>query len=435
MDLKYLDSFVKDVNKTNSLNDKIATIKKWYAKDGDKLVEHLLPIYRYDVQYYLTSANLKKNSNLITEHATKQYPDLSSLLDDLAARKVSGHEAIALVNGFVAANQEHADLIYKIIDKDIEAHVDVSVINRATEDSIPTFDVVLAHPIDKATGKNTPDFDKQTWLASIKMDGCRLITIVDEKGNVNCFSRVGNRFETMARVEEDIKQLGLKSVVFDGEACIFNEKGEDFQAIMKEIRKKDWTIEKIRYKIFDFMTLEEFNTGKSKTTFTERYEALKKLNIKKLKHLDVLEQWTMDDASFEKRQAEASAKGWEGLILRRGDVTYKNGRTYDLLKVKKFCDDEYKVVGLEYDDFPYLVGEKFEKRNVVSRLVIEHKKNKVGVGSGLSQDERMEWKKDPSKIIGKTITVQYFSETTNEKGGISLRFPTLKIVHGEKRNT
>jgi hypothetical protein len=29
-------------------------------------------------------------------------------------------------------------------------------------------------------------------------------------------------------------------------------------------------------------------------------------------------------------------------------------------------------------------------------------------------------------IVGKTITVQYFEETKNDKGGISLRFPTVK---------
>ena len=37
-------------------------------------------------------------------------------------------------------------------------------------------------------------------------------------------------------------------------------------------------------------------------------------------------------------------------------------------------------------------------------------------------------------IVGKTITVQYFEETKNQEGGISLRFPTVKIVHGEKRD-
>jgi DNA ligase-1 len=36
-------------------------------------------------------------------------------------------------------------------------------------------------------------------------------------------------------------------------------------------------------------------------------------------------------------------------------------------------------------------------------------------------------------IVGKIITVQYFEETKNQDGGISLRFPTVKVVHGDQR--
>ena len=38
-----------------------------------------------------------------------------------------------------------------------------------------------------------------------------------------------------------------------------------------------------------------------------------------------------------------------------------------------------------------------------------------------------------SDIIGKTITVQYFEETKNDKGGISLRFPTVKHIYENER--
>jgi len=37
-------------------------------------------------------------------------------------------------------------------------------------------------------------------------------------------------------------------------------------------------------------------------------------------------------------------------------------------------------------------------------------------------------------IVGKTITIQYFSETTNDKGGISLRFPTIKHIYNNERD-
>jgi len=37
-------------------------------------------------------------------------------------------------------------------------------------------------------------------------------------------------------------------------------------------------------------------------------------------------------------------------------------------------------------------------------------------------------------IIGKTITVQYFEYTKNDKVGISLRFPTVKHIYETERD-
>ena len=71
--------------------------------------------------------------------------------------------------------------------------------------------------------------------------------------------------------------------------------------------------------------------------------------------------------------------------------------------------------------------------NALSQVTIKHKDNIVGVGSGFSLDQRKEFGKDHSKIIGKTITVQYFEETENQEGGISLRFPTVKHVYENGR--
>jgi hypothetical protein len=56
------------------------------------------------------------------------------------------------------------------------------------------------------------------------------------------------------------------------------------------------------------------------------------------------------------------------------------------------------------------------------------------VGSGISKEQRILWRKDPSKIIGKEVTIQYFEETMDSKTGMfSLRFPVLKHVYDKKR--
>ena len=75
---------------------------------------------------------------------------------------------------------------------------------------------------------------------------------------------------------------------------------------------------------------------------------------------------------------------------------------------------------------------KEKQETMLSQVWIEHKGYKVKVGSGFTQEQRLKYTQEP--IIGKTITVQYFEETKNDKGGISLRFPTVKHIYDGKRN-
>ena len=51
-----------------------------------------------------------------------------------------------------------------------------------------------------------------------------------------------------------------------------------------------------------------------------------------------------------------------------------------------------------------------------------------------NQEQRIQYEANPNLIIGKTITVQYFEESKNQQGELSLRFPTVKHVYENGRN-
>ena len=126
-------------------------------------------------------------------------------------------------------------------------------------------------------------------------------------------------------------------------------------------------------------------------------------------------------------------EGWEGLMLRK-NTTYKGKRSKDVLKVKKFHDAEYTVVDIENAINRVIVDEKEVEEMMMKKVVIEHKGNRVSVGSGFSHEQRRHYFLNPNDIVGKQICVQYFEETLNEKGTNSLRFPTVKAVYETKRN-
>jgi len=116
----------------------------------------------------------------------------------------------------------------------------------------------------------------------------------------------------------------------------------------------------------------------------------------------------------------------------RKNVGYEGKRTKNLVKVKSFYDAEYKVIDFDIDDHEVVRDGKSETIKMLSQVWIEHKGYKVKVGSGWSQEQRLQYM--DGSIVGKIITVQYFEETYNDKGEISLRFPTVKHVYEGKRD-
>ena len=431
-DFNYVWGMVRDLRATSSTTDKQGIIEDYcnHNSEAANFVKKIL-LYTYHPlwQYNVTSDNLKKKFTL----RGKLYKTIFDLLDALKNRDITGHDAIAAVNSFIEHNSEHEELIHCIIDKDLKTRTGDKLINKAIPEHIPTFSVALA---DKYVPKIV-DW-KDGWYVSRKIDGARCIAIVDHNGNTTFYSRTGKTFDTLDIVGDGIKALGLTNVVLDGELCLVDEDGnEDFQGVMKELRKKDHTIPNPSYKIFDMITHDEFYSqkGEQNRPFSIRLKNLTEIMKKnECPCLTLLEQSLVKDENhFQEFVTESNQNGYEGLML-RSDAPYKGKRSKDLLKYKAFSDDEYEVVDVEVGPFRYVKDGAECEEIMLSCVTIKHKGYDVRVGSGFSIEQRQDFYKNPKKILGKVVTVQYFEETENEKGGISLRFPTFKILHGEERD-
>jgi DNA ligase-1 len=361
------------------------------------------------------------------------YGSIFTLLDDLNNRVCTGHTAIANVNRFVHENYIYKDLIFNIIDRNLKTRSTASMINKVKPGLIPTFDVALAKAFDEKTQKKVDWND--CWFVSRKLDGVRCLTVIDANGEPKFFSRQGKEFLTLDNLKTDIKALGLKNTVLDGEVCILNETGdEDFAGIIKEIKRKDHTIATPFYWMFDMLDMQDFNSKTSEVTFGQRIADLNALfNTSKLKLyspllIGVLEQKIGNDQVFSEMMVESKAGGWEGLMLRK-DSTYKGKRSNEILKVKQMFDEEYIVVDLENDVHRVIVDGAEVEEEMLKNVIIEHKGNRVHVGSGFSHEQRRHYFANPNEILGKQITVQYFEESQSKSGEYSLRFPVIKAVY------
>ena len=426
MILEKLNTLVEKLNASNSTNDKVEVLKTY--KLDKEVQDMLVMVYSPYVHFGVSSANCKKNGEIVHEH---YLGGLECLLSNLNNRVWTGHEAIAYVNGYVQNHSKFGKLIWNIIDKDLKTRAGASLINKALPGLIPQFKVALAEAIDKL-----PDFENEEWFGSRKLDGVRCI-IRKEQDEISAHSRSGKEFETLGKLLDEVSKIE-GDFVLDGEVCIVDENGnENFQDIMKQIRRKNHTIDNLKMFVFDMLTLEEFDEQKGITPLYVRYEnSIHALHVAGCNEniIEVLDQDIIpNDNYFHHLSKEATDSGHEGIMIRK-NTGYKGKRSKDILKVKEMHDAEYTVLDFESGFVRYILDGSEVEEKMLSNIIIEHKGNKVGVGSGFSIDQRKQFHKDPSGIVNKLVTVQYFEESQNKAGEYSLRFPVLKHIYNDGRD-
>jgi ATP-dependent DNA ligase len=125
-------------------------------------------------------------------------------------------------------------------------------------------------------------------MISRKLDGVRVISYLNGTQPI-FFSRTGTIFTTLGRLNDDVINILKKAkekfnddFVLDGECCLIDENGkEDFNEIMKQITRKNFTIIKPVYILFDLISKKEFDSRKGETIFKERMKKLEELEIEK----------------------------------------------------------------------------------------------------------------------------------------------------------
>lgn len=131
-----------------------------------------------------------------------------------------------------------------------------------------------------------------------------------------------------------------------------------------------------------------------------------------------------------------TAMGGEGCMINLGSGLYNHKRTDQLLKLKKVQTIDMKVYDFDWGNGKYdgMIGALKAKCVTDDGKII-----KCDIGSGLSDEQRLEWAMHFEKICGKIVEVAYFSMSQNsaDKGSnvYSLRFPRLKSVREDKIET
>lgn len=421
--LQKVEELVDDANMDPSDYGKEVALRG--VKNYPEVMEILKMVYDPDVRFNISSESIIKTE----PHEDLPFFSLKELLEGLCSEGISrGDCAAEWCATFSSRYSQYEKTFFGIIDKDLGCGIGLATINKVFPGLIQDFKGTV--PLAKMYEERLADFSYEQWYASRKMDGIRCLCFIREDGNVQLKSRNGKEFYTLSKIHEDIQShwRGPKGVILDGELCSINEEGdESFSEIIKLYRRKDFTIPFPLLKVFDMYTIEEFENGHSEEPFCSKISKLQEF-LEPMWTLQYLPQVLVESKDHFLKLCADVPKEWEGIILRK-NVPTQFKRSSTLLKVKQFQDAEYVVESVQY-------GKKAidgVERPVCASLVIQHKGAHVGVGSGLSDRDRLRWYNHPELIVGKTVTIKFFSESVDQNGCPSLRFPVLKHVwEGDK---
>jgi DNA ligase-1 len=329
----------------------------------------------------------------------------------------------------------------RILIKDLRCGTSEKTINKVVEKkygqyAIPVFSCQLAH--DSANHESKVSGSK---LIEVKLDGVRVITVVYPDGRVDQYSRNGKELVNFPHVKAQFATVAKKftePMVFDGEIM-----SSSFQDLMKQIHRKSsaQAQDAVLY-LFDMLTLAEFESGESATTQEKRSEALRTWFADKMflqmVNVQLVEQETVDldtDAGksrFKEINQFAIAGGYEGIMIKDPNAPYECKRTVSWLKLKPFIEVSLTVVAVEEG-----TGKNVGR---LGALVCEGEDDGrrivVNVGSGFTDDQRIDYWNNRKKVVRKVSEVRADAITQNQDGTYSLRFPRFLrfrgFVNGEK---
>jgi DNA ligase-1 len=270
---------------------------------------------------------------------------------------------------------------------------------------------MLAFPIEDKL-----KYVKFPCLVSPKLDGIRCIAEIT-KDTVNLYSRNGKPFTALPFIEQQLRymydQLGLTEIlILDGELYNHDFKN-NFSEIVSMVKRKvvHPKAEKfVEYHIFDVVDDGNWITRTLKlyTLSNDPFPVLIPItdetkNIKFLDNIKCADQEQLDN--FEKIFI---AEGYEGAMYRDIEAEYEQKRSPTLLKIKRFKEDEFEIVG-GIEGEGKLVGK-------LGAFTCKTKEGKeFGVKMSGKEENLVEYLLNLEQYIGKMVTVRYFNLTPDEK--------------------
>lgn len=412
---------LNDLNKSNSSNYKIDTLKKY---QNSEIVKQLLKL-TYDKNNFNFGMSRTRLLGILNESNFPEGIDkIDNCLDLLEENscKLSGNSAKEFYSSLLQRLTEDSRIILlNILGRDLKCGINVKNINKVFKNLIPKPNYMRCAVFSEKLVKkiNFPA------IIQLKMDGTYREFNVSN-GTVSAKTRAGEEYQN--EVLFDI----LKSFpdgYYMGELTIDGESRFTGNGLINSLNPP---LDKIIFTCWDFLTFDEY-AGKVKTSYIDRFNRLQNLiENKNFGQIKLVENHIVNNVSEALKQVSLwMSEGLEGGVLKDFNNTFKNGTSNTQLKIKLKVDAEMRITGFT-EGTP---GTKREGK--IGAIQFANDEGTIkGQCSGFSDAELEEFSKNKDSLIGKIISVEFNDVTKAENNEYyALSHPRFIEIRNDKNET
>ena len=427
-------------------NAKIALLKKY---SDNKLLERVL--YMADskrVKFYI-----KRIPEYVFDDVEWTLEQGLDMLMRLANREITGQSAIDTLSILLGnVSTDDAYVIERIIEKDPKIGMGTTFINKVFKGLIEETPYMGAIAFDEKKARKIFEGGAH-GVSQVKMDG-RYCNAIIRNGEVELESRQGEpTIVTGATFLEELIQF--PNCVLNGEltmdgipryesngiiASIIDICGKKHSRSDIENAKKlekftqkhgdfDEALSKIRYTVWDMITIDEYFDAKSAVPYINRMallvSMLQSVNVTRISQVKSQIVDSYEDAIAHFREVLGS--GEEGTILKSISGHWKDGKPNHQIKMKLEMALDLVITGFNY-------GTKGTKNeNVISSFNAETSCGKLKTRpQGLTESLMEEITENQDKLLGTVIEIKCCGLSQDQFGSYSVLYPAFKHFRDDK---
>jgi ATP-dependent DNA ligase len=267
--------------------------------------------------------------------------------------------------------------------------------------------IMLAYPFEE---RRLERWNVPFYLVQPKLDGDRCRAVFDDFGYVTLLSSEENIINSVPHIVEQLQNTGLVSIELDGELYHHGTAHQTIHGTVGRTVNIHPEFEEIEYHIFDIVN------GQCNG---DRALSLSKMNIRTA-NVKVVETSVASSLDSIMRQLNIyTEQGYEGMIIRNPAYPYMRKRSTGMMKFKPRKEDYYIIKGYEEE-----ISIRGEAKNSLGALWLEGEGGetfKVGTGSFLTRENRVNLWKSKELLVGQIAHVKYQHLTERKVP----RFPVL----------